>query len=62
MEDTTEYLFCSAEIRPTWCKQTTNICCIRCDYNVECRKLTPSKVKPCTTDDCGENEKCEFMI
>ncbi|NCP97742.1 hypothetical protein GW796_05810 [archaeon] len=62
MSDKEKYLFCSAKIRPSFCKQSTNLCCIRCDLNIECRKLSPSKVKPCTVKECEDSEICEFMI
>lgn len=54
--------FCSAKKRPKKCsKKKNNLCCIWCDDIEACLKRN-GLIKPCTINNCSEDEKCEFHI
>lgn len=61
--------FCSAKTRPVICKLETNACCFNCEFQQECIKKAESynkshKIKctiPCSTNNIGPMEICEFV-
>jgi len=61
----TDYNACSARIRPSYCKFTTNVCCFGCEYNLICLQYAKNegiKILPCGPYVFEEQEVCEFAI
>ncbi len=55
--------FCNANIRPEYCKQDSNVCCMYCEFKKDCiilYKERNSKIKPCVITTQDKLDICEF--
>lgn len=59
-----EFLTCNAQLRPSYCKFATNVCCFPCEYNSECSEYAKANklMRPCTMSIFDEYEICEYAL
>lgn len=59
-----DLFFCSGK-RIEFCKLSSNLCCLKCNYNDYCTdiaKRSIKKIKPCKPEDFDVDEICGFLV